>query len=326
MESLSPQGVATAKLPILNPNEFDLWKIIIEQYFLMTDYSLWGVILNGDSPIPTKVVDGVVQPIAHTTTEQRLAKKNELKAKGTLLMYLPDKHQLKFNIHKDAKSLIEAIEKRFAGNKETKKIYEAEVKSSSSTSHTTQNIAFVSSQNTNSTNESVNAVSSVTAASTKASASILPNMDNLSDAIIYSFFASQSNSPQLENDALKQIDTGDLEEIDLKCYDWSFQAYEEPPNYALMAFTSSSSSSSDNEKLEIELWNLKVRDNNIPVYTNRFQELALICTKFVSNETKKVDKYISRLPDNIYGNVKSSKPKTLDETIELANDLTDQKL
>nr|GEZ75346.1 hypothetical protein [Tanacetum cinerariifolium] len=80
------------------------------------------------------------------------------------------------------------------------------------------------------------------------------------------------------------------------------------------------------KKLEIELWNLKVRDNNIPAYTNRFQDLALICTKFVSNETKKVDKYISRLPDNIYGNVKSSKPKTLDETIELANELMDQKL
>nr|GFA52724.1 hypothetical protein [Tanacetum cinerariifolium] len=68
------------------------------------------------------------------------------------------------------------------------------------------------------------------------------------------------------------------------------------------------------------------RDNDIPAYTNRFQELALICTKFVSNETEKVDKYISGLPDNIYRNVKSSKPKTLDETIELANGLMDQKL
>nr|GEZ58674.1 hypothetical protein [Tanacetum cinerariifolium] len=48
--------------------------------------------------------------------------------------------------------------------------------------------------------------------------------------------------------------------------------------------------------------------------------------RFVSNETEKVDKYISGLPKNIYGNVKSSKPKTLDETIELANDLMDQKL
>nr|GFB95515.1 hypothetical protein [Tanacetum cinerariifolium] len=80
------------------------------------------------------------------------------------------------------------------------------------------------------------------------------------------------------------------------------------------------------KKLEIELWNLKVRDNDIPAYTNRFQKLTLICTNFVSNETEKVDKYISGLPDNIYGNVKSLKPKTLDETIELANDLMDQKL
>ncbi|GKC53326.1 putative reverse transcriptase domain-containing protein [Tanacetum coccineum] len=80
------------------------------------------------------------------------------------------------------------------------------------------------------------------------------------------------------------------------------------------------------KKLEIELWNLKVKGNDVPTYTERFQELTLICTKFVANEIEKVDKYISRLPDNIYGNVKSARPKTLDETIELANDLMDQKL
>ncbi|GJT14958.1 hypothetical protein Tco_0873664 [Tanacetum coccineum] len=80
------------------------------------------------------------------------------------------------------------------------------------------------------------------------------------------------------------------------------------------------------QKLEIELWNLKVKGNDVPSYTQRFQELTLICTKFCANETKKINKYIRGLPDNNYGNVKSSKPKTLDETIELANDLMDQKL
>ncbi|GJY17086.1 hypothetical protein Tco_0388577 [Tanacetum coccineum] len=70
----------------------------------------------------------------------------------------------------------------------------------------------------------------------------------------------------------------------------------------------------------------EVKGNDVPAYTERFQELTLICTKFVANETEKVNKYISGLPDNIYGNVKSAKPKTLDETIELANDLMDQKL
>nr|GEW72048.1 putative reverse transcriptase domain, ribonuclease H-like domain protein [Tanacetum cinerariifolium] len=58
------------------------------------------------------------------------------------------------------------------------------------------------------------------------------------------------------------------------------------------------------KKLEIKLWNLK----------------------FVANETEKIDKYISGILDNIFGSVKSSKPKTLDETIELANDFMDQKL
>nr|GEW55180.1 copia protein [Tanacetum cinerariifolium] len=88
------QVVSATKLPILNPNELDLWKMKIVKYFLLTDYSLW----------------------------ERLARKNELKVRGTLLMALPDKHQLKFNIHKDAKTLMEAIEKRFRGNKKTKKI------------------------------------------------------------------------------------------------------------------------------------------------------------------------------------------------------------
>nr|GEZ77633.1 ribonuclease H-like domain-containing protein [Tanacetum cinerariifolium] len=61
-------------------------------------------------------------PVAPTTAEQRLARKNELKVRGTLLIALPDKHLLKFNIHKDAKYLMEAIEKRFGGNNKTRKV------------------------------------------------------------------------------------------------------------------------------------------------------------------------------------------------------------
>ncbi|GKA84487.1 putative reverse transcriptase domain-containing protein [Tanacetum coccineum] len=80
------------------------------------------------------------------------------------------------------------------------------------------------------------------------------------------------------------------------------------------------------KKLEIELWNLRVRGNDVAAYTQRFQELALMCTKFLADETEKVDKYISGLPDNIHGNVMSARPKTLDDAIELANDLMDQKL
>nr|GEW64738.1 putative reverse transcriptase domain-containing protein [Tanacetum cinerariifolium] len=80
------------------------------------------------------------------------------------------------------------------------------------------------------------------------------------------------------------------------------------------------------KKLKIELWNIKVKGNNVPAYTECFQELTLICTKFVADETEKIDKYVSVLPGNIYRSVKASNPRTLDETIELANDLMDQKL
>ncbi|GJW38021.1 putative reverse transcriptase domain-containing protein [Tanacetum coccineum] len=80
------------------------------------------------------------------------------------------------------------------------------------------------------------------------------------------------------------------------------------------------------KKLEIELWNLRVKGNDVVAYTQRFQELALMCTKFLADETEKIDKYISRLPNNIHGNVMSARPKTLDDAIELANDLMDQKL
>nr|GEY16249.1 putative ribonuclease H-like domain-containing protein [Tanacetum cinerariifolium] len=317
---------------------------VLQHLLLPLQQEVEEVILNGDYPIPTRVIECVMQPIAPTTAEQRLARKNELKARGTLLMVLPDKHQLRFNIHKDAKTLMEVIEKRFGGNKETKKklisqleilgeslsqedinlkflrslptewrthafiwrnktdleeqnlddlfkslkIYEAKVKSSSSASTSTQNIAFVSSHNTDSTNEPVSAIASVSAASAKVPVYAFPTVDTVSNAFMYSFFASQSNSPQLDNDDLNQIDAGDLEEMDLKwqitmspkdtrrnvsakpqrrnvpvetstsnalvslydgvgSYDWSFQAEDEPTNYALMALTSSSSFSSDNE-------------------------------------------------------------------------------
>ncbi|GJS07329.1 putative reverse transcriptase domain-containing protein [Tanacetum coccineum] len=65
---------------------------------------------------------------------------------------------------------------------------------------------------------------------------------------------------------------------------------------------------------------------DVAAYTQRFQELALMCTKFLADETVKIDKYIGGLPNNIHGNVMSARPKTLDFAIELANDLMDQKL
>ncbi|GJW91415.1 hypothetical protein Tco_0168968 [Tanacetum coccineum] len=120
-QAVSLPMVAAAKLPMLNPGEFELWKMRIEQYFLMTDYALWEVIVNGDSPPPKRTVDDFEQTYPPTIAEEKLAMKNELKARGKLLIALPNEHQLKFNTYKCAKTLMEAIEKRFGGNKELRK-------------------------------------------------------------------------------------------------------------------------------------------------------------------------------------------------------------
>ncbi|GKB35213.1 putative reverse transcriptase domain-containing protein [Tanacetum coccineum] len=92
--------ILTAKFSILSRGDYDLWLMRIEQYFPMTDYSLWEVIKN----------------------EEKQDMRNEMKARGTLLMALPNKDQLKFHSYKDAKLLMEAIEKRYGGNKESKKV------------------------------------------------------------------------------------------------------------------------------------------------------------------------------------------------------------
>nr|GEZ77348.1 hypothetical protein [Tanacetum cinerariifolium] len=219
MDSLSTPVVSTVKLPILNPNEFDLWKMRIEQYFLMTDYSLWEVIINGDSPSPTVVIDGVVQPATLLSADQKLARRNELKACGTLLMALPDKHHLpsEWKTHTLIWRNKANLEKHSLDDLfNSLGIYKVEVTHSSTPGNPTQNLAFVSSSNTDSTTDSVSAATSVSAICAQLPVSFHPNIDSLSNAVIFSFFASQSTSPQFDNEDLKQIDVDDLEEMDMR--------------------------------------------------------------------------------------------------------------
>ncbi|GJW53100.1 ribonuclease H-like domain-containing protein [Tanacetum coccineum] len=276
--------VATSKVPMLKPGEFELWKMSIEQYIQMIDYALWEVIENGNTTPKTTVVEGVEKVMPPTTTEEKAQKRLEVKARSTLMMGIPNEHQLKFNSIKDAKLLMEAIEKRFGGNAATKKtqrnllkqqyenftalsfqtfdrlqklllrslspewnthavvwrnktnldtmsmddlynnlkVYEPEFKGMSSSSSSTQNMAFVSSSNNNnsstnravSTAQAVNTANGVSAANTQVNAS---NIDNLSDAVIYAFLVSQPNNHQLAHEDLRQIHPHDLEEMDLRC-------------------------------------------------------------------------------------------------------------
>ncbi|GJR95957.1 ribonuclease H-like domain-containing protein [Tanacetum coccineum] len=110
----------TTNLPILNPGDYKLWLMRMEQYFLMTDYSLWEVVKNGNKVLK-RTVGTVEQEYEPTTVEEKLDRKNEIKARATLLMALPNNDQLKVHSYQDAKLLMEAIEKRYRGNKKSKK-------------------------------------------------------------------------------------------------------------------------------------------------------------------------------------------------------------
>ncbi|GJR74793.1 putative reverse transcriptase domain-containing protein [Tanacetum coccineum] len=81
---------------------------------------------------------------------------------------------------------------------------------------------------------------------------------------------------------------------------------------------------SEVHKIESELWNLKLKGTNIIAYTQRFQELALLCPKMVTPKARMIERYIGGLSQNIKGNVTSSKPTDIHETITMAQGLMDQ--
>ncbi|GJX24164.1 putative ribonuclease H-like domain-containing protein [Tanacetum coccineum] len=238
---------------------------------------------KGNTAPNTTVVEGVEKVIPPTTAKEKAHKRLEVKARSTLMMGIPNEHQLKFNSIKDAKLLMEAVEKRFEmldqifdrlqklvsqlkllgemisqedvnqkllrslssewnthsvvwRNKaelETMsmddlynnlKVYEPEVKGMSSSSSSTQNMAFVSSSNNNSSSSNevvniaqiVNTAYGVSTASTQVNTANSLNVNNLSDAVIYAYLASQPNSPQLVNEDLQQIHPDDIEGMDLR--------------------------------------------------------------------------------------------------------------
>ncbi|GJQ94092.1 putative ribonuclease H-like domain-containing protein [Tanacetum coccineum] len=87
----------------------------------MIDYALWEVIHNGATLPKIVVVEGVEKVMPITSAEEKAQRRLEVKARSTLMMGILNKHQLKFNSIKDAKLLLEAVEKRFGGNAATKK-------------------------------------------------------------------------------------------------------------------------------------------------------------------------------------------------------------
>ncbi|GJV37233.1 hypothetical protein Tco_1409710 [Tanacetum coccineum] len=177
-QSETTQTVSALKLLVLKTGDYDLWSMRMEKYLTHTDYALWVVIVNGDAP-------------------------------ADCLSYV-----------QDAKSLWEAIKSRFGGNKESKKMQKTILKQqyenfAASRSEGLDKLVnrlkpiklklkplrsgFVSSENTSNTNKAVNTAHEVSTASSQGQAS----SSTYADDVMFSFFANQSNSPQLDNEDLE---------------------------------------------------------------------------------------------------------------------------
>nr|GEY50500.1 ribonuclease H-like domain-containing protein [Tanacetum cinerariifolium] len=116
-------NVSSIKLPILKKGEYDISAMKMEHYLSHTDYPIWQVIQNGNSPVSvTTDTNGMIKVLPPKIAEEVMAREREIKAKTTFLMALPEDHLAKFHKMTDEKEMWEAIKSRFGGNDEINKM------------------------------------------------------------------------------------------------------------------------------------------------------------------------------------------------------------
>nr|GEW66559.1 ribonuclease H-like domain-containing protein [Tanacetum cinerariifolium] len=251
-------NTTAAKIPILDTGKFKQWKFRIQQCLQHEHYALWEVIEFGDSyefpkndAATGSASEGTATKKGRTvavTTEDMQKKRNDVKARTTLLLALPDEHQLRFSKYKTAQELWAAILKTFGGNEATGKTKKNQLKQQyenfkaegKETLEQTFNRphaivsqlefmdAEIEQDDLNQKfltslppewligNKKVN-----TAGVPTASTQVSPASANVATASIsldtaYAYIASQSNGSQIKYKDINQIDEDDIEEMDIK--------------------------------------------------------------------------------------------------------------
>ncbi|GJV50784.1 hypothetical protein Tco_1446525 [Tanacetum coccineum] len=325
------------KISIIRKGEYDIWSMRMRQYIYHTDHNLWDVIVNGDleeEPTPT---GETFAPPAPKTAKQLAAKRNQERVKSILLLAIPNEYLLKFHNVADAKSLWEAIKSRFGGNEESKKMQ----KNDGSWVLPISKGIDINQKFLRSLPPSWNQIALIMRNKPDIDEIDIDDLLNILGPC--SFFAQPTTNPQLENEDFQQIDEDDLEELDLRWhvaifrrnqgrrsygdngrsnsptnksssqalvaqdglggYDWSNDFEVEPVNYALMAIShSSSSSSSDNEVQNCSKQSLESLESRILGHEKNelawgekyeFQNYELKCREIkINNLTMELEKVV----------------------------------
>ncbi|GJV38192.1 ribonuclease H-like domain-containing protein [Tanacetum coccineum] len=322
----------------------------MEQNLTHTDLSsLGGMIVNGDAPAIASASAGTEGPSPPKIAEQKLARNNEFKAKNTLLLAIPDDHLLKFHGIKDAKSLWEAIKARFTETISQLEIHgevisqeDANLKLLRSLPSAWNNIALImrnkSDQDTLSMDDLYNNMKLDYEDLEQINVDDLEEMDlkwqvaMLTMTKVESYncyrrghFARECralrNQGNRNRDAPRRnapVDTSTTNALVVQDgiggYDWSFQAEEGITNFALMAYTSQGSSSSDSEnedvyeediaflKYDVQVKDISIKDlknqleealkekDDLKLKLEKFEESSKNLTKLINSQISAKDK------------------------------------
>ncbi|GJW24920.1 hypothetical protein Tco_0038731 [Tanacetum coccineum] len=211
-QDIPPPTIIAMTIPIIRKGECDIWSMKMRQYICHTNHNLWDVILNGDfeeEPAPT--TGETSAPPAPKTTKQLAARRNQERVKSILLLAIPDEYLLKFHNVADAKSLWEAIQSRFGGNVESKKMQKNKLISQLEVHGAPISKEDINQKFLRSLPSSWNQIALIMRNK--------PDIDEIDIDDLYNnlrVYVDELKSPQLENEDFQQMDGDDLEELDLR--------------------------------------------------------------------------------------------------------------
>nr|GEW49502.1 hypothetical protein [Tanacetum cinerariifolium] len=265
MDQDSAHMVATSKVPMLKPSEYEISKMRIDLYIQMIDYALWKVINNGETLPKTQVVEGVLTVLV-SQLELLGEKLSQKDVNQKLLRSLSPEWNTHAVVWRNKSDLDKMSMDDIYNNL---KVYEPKVKGMSRSSSNTQNMAFVSfkNNNTSSNNGAVNTTHGVSTASTQDLEQIYPDDMEEMDLRWQMAMLTMRARRFLKKIGRKLTVNGNktigFDKSNMECYNCYKREHfakeydcsdrvEEGPNYALMAFSSSNSDSKGNPQMDLQ--------------------------------------------------------------------------